>query len=52
MVIAKQSDIGNCLLWNLNGKPKSEGTESILGIKFLSPTFFVVITVVEMTFFS
>lgn len=48
IVITKHNNIGNCLLSNLNGNPESEETKSILGIKILSPMFFLMIIIAVM----
>jgi hypothetical protein len=50
IVIAKHNEIGNCLLSNLNGRPESEGTKSILGINTLSPIHLPAVTVAVIIF--
>ena len=51
MVIVKHKQIGNYFRWILNGKPRSEGIKSIIGIKILSPIFFPIIIVEIVTMY-
>jgi len=50
IVIAKQTDIGNCLRWNLNGILVSDGASVSLGIYTLSPMLLPVITFPSRTY--
>lgn len=50
MVIAKQTDIGNCRRWNLKGILVSDGSNESLGIKTFSPILLPVITFPSSTY--